>query len=362
MFRIMRNTTDYGTLDLVERFAIGLRNVAPLGTLTFVDTAAAQPDDERWDVVIQWDVGPASLRLGIDVKVRSVRSAPAHHPGSIGPATIPVLVSPFIAPPARRELDRRGWSYWDATGNMSLTSESPFVAIRTEGATKDPDMQPSPLAGLRSLKGRAASEVIVGLLRSDGRAVTLRDFAKEHQLPLGTVSRVVSLLREENLIRPTGSGPILVTDPLDIARRWTDDYSFVKSFRARRYRSLSGPQLGLSRVAESGVPYAITGIRAAQNWLEGTNMPNAFPATDTWLYVSDLETVERAADLAQDSRGGQLVIAECDFLDREGRRQVGEYSYVTPWRIAGDLMSAAGRVASVGERVAASLVESERAE
>jgi hypothetical protein len=353
MFHVMRNTNEYGTLDLVERFMQALRAVVPLGTLNRMEYEPAS--DTRWDAVIRWDVGDASLRLGIDVKVNAIRSAPPPL-GPVDPTLTPVLLSPFLSRTARRELESRNWSYWDTTGNLLVLSESPFVAIRLEGSAKDPDPDPSPSVKLKTLKGRAASEVVVGLLKNGGRASTLRDFAREYELPLGTVSRVVSLLREENLIEPSGGGPIVLTDRLEVARRWAEDYSFAKSFRARRYRSLLGPELALSRLVESGVPYAITGVRAAQSWLERTNTPAALPATDTWVYVSDVARVERAADLAVDSRAGQLVIAECDFLGRERPRRVGQYDYVTPWRIVGDLLSAGGRAASVGERVADDLI------
>lgn len=349
----MRNTNAYGTLDLVERFMQTLRTVVPVGTLNRMDYERAS--DSRWDAVIRWDVGDGSLRLGLDVKVNAIRSAPPTT-GPTDPTITPVLVSPFLSRTARRELESRGWSYWDTTGNLLVLSESPFVALRLEGSTKDPDPDPSSSVKLKSLKGRAASEVVVGLLKNGGGASTLRDFAREHELPLGTVSRVVSLLREENLIEPTGGGPIVLTDRLEVARRWAEDYSFVKSFRARRYRSLLGPELALSKLVDSGVPYAITGVRAAQNWPEATNAPAAFPASDTWVYVSDIARVERAADLAVDSRAGQLVVAECDFLGRERPRRVGRYHYATPWRIVGDLLSAGGRAASVGERVAYDLI------
>jgi hypothetical protein len=312
--------------------------------------------DSTWDALLQWDVGRSSLQLAVNVKIGSVQTLPQLP--ETDPLTTPILLSTFLPRAVRRDLENQGWSYWDATGNTLIRSASPFVAIRLEGADKDPDPETRPTAKLRSLKGRAASEVIVGLLQYGGRASTIRDFAREHRLPLSTVSRVVSLLREENLLEPTGGGPIVLTDPLDVARRWADDYSFVKSFRARRYYSLNGPDLALSKIVDSGVPCAITGVRAAQNWLEGTQQTAGLPATETWLYVADRATVERAADLAVDAREGQIVVAECNFLDRERPRVSGGLPYVTPWRIVGDLLSAGGRQASVGEQVANDLVRS----
>lgn len=329
-----------------------LRTLAPIGTLNRIQYDRTA--DSRWDAVLDWDVGSASLRLGVEVKIGSLKTAP-QRPAARPPLT-PVLVAPFLPRAVRRELENQGWSYWDATGNTLIRSETPFVAIRLDGADKDPDPERRPPTKLRSLKGRAASEVIVGLLQNGGRASTIRDFAREHRLPLGTVSRVVSLLREENLLEPTGGGPIVLTDRLDVARRWADDYSFIKSFQARRYYSLNGPDLALSKIVDSDIPCAITGIRAAQNWLQGTQQAAGLPATETWLYVSDRAKVERIADLAVDARDGQIVVAECDFLDRERPRVSNGLPYVTPWRIVGDLLSAGGRPASVGEQVADDLI------
>lgn len=353
MFRYMRNSSEYGTLDLVERFMQALRTVVPLGTLNRMhyETSA----DRAWDALIRWDTGASALLLGINVKIGSVRTLPKL-PVPTDSTVTPVLISTFLSKAVRRELENQGWSYWDVTGNTLIRSESPFVAVRLEGQGRDPDPEPQPATKLRSLKGRAASEVIVGLLQNGGRASTIRDFARDHRLPLGTVSRVVSLLREENLLEPNGGGPIVLTDRLEVARRWADDYSFAKSFRARRYFSLNGPELALSKIAGSGMPYAITGVRAAQNWLEGTGQAAGLPPTETWVYVSDRAAVERMADLAADAREGQIVVAECDFLGRERARRSGVFDYVTPWRIVGDLLSAGGRMAGVGEQVAGDLI------
>lgn len=354
----MRNSSQYGTLDLVDRFMQALRTLVPLGVLNRVryeDSA----QDRRWDAVVQWDVGTSSVTLGIEAKVGSVRARPPL-PRAAGSGVIPVLVSTFISKPARRYLEDLGWSYWDTTGNMLIRAESPFLAVRLEGEEKDPNPEPQSPTQLKSLKGRAASEVIVSLLRSaGGRIASQRDLARESGLPLGTISRVVSLLRDENLLEPTGGGPIVLSDRLQVARRWADDYSFVKTFRARRYYSLSGPDLALARIAESGQRYAVTGVQAAQDWLGQSGLTAGLPTSETWLYVSDREAVERVADLAVDSREGQIIVAECDFLAREPRRSSGGLEYVTPWRSVGDLLSAGGRLASVGEQVATDLIRSQ---
>jgi hypothetical protein len=355
MFHIMWNSSGYGTLDLVEKFMVSLRALIPLGTLNRIEYV--ETNGSEWDAQIRWDVATASLMLGIEVKVYPPRQAPPRRIDSGGAGFLPVLVAPFLSKGVQRALEATGWSYWDATGNVLLLSTEPWLAIRLEGATKDPTPSDRESTALKSLKGRSASEVMVGLLQNGGRASTIRDFAREHQVPLGSVSRVVSLLREENYIEPTGGGPIVLRDRLAAARRWADDYSFTKTFNAKRYFSISGPQVAMSRIAESGLKYGVTGVRAAQNWLGAEGRVAGLPSIETWLFVSDLNEAERAGDLAADPKGGQILVAECDFLDREIPRLSEGLQFVTPWRAVGDLLSAGGRTASVGEDVARDLIE-----
>ena len=353
MFHFMRNSNDYGTLDLVDRFMKALRSVIPSGTLNRLELQNSTNVEP--DAVIRWDVGDETFTLAVEVKLSPLRTAPPLRNTLAGDA-IPIVVAPYISKSACRALEDSGWSYWDATGNTLIRSRSPLLVVRLDGAEKDPNPEPTTSAGLRSLKGRAASEVIVGLLQNGGQTGSIRDFARERQLPLATVSRVVSLLRDENYIEPTGGGPIVLTDRIDVARRWADDYSFARSFRARRYYSLGGPEFALSKIAESGIRYAVTGVGAAQNWLSQDSKMSRLPSAETWVYVEDLTAVERIADLAPDPREGQILVAECGFLGREHVRQDGALNYATPWRLVGDLLSARGRIASVGEQLAIDLV------
>ena len=81
------------------------------------------------------------------------------------------------------------------------------------------------------------------------------------------------------------------------------------------------------------------------------------PGSELWLYVSDLSRAERIADLAPDPREGQILVAECGFLEREPIRSVDGVRYVLPWRAAGDLLSTSGRQAGVGDELARDLAD-----
>ena len=354
MFRSVWNDTDYGTNDLIDRFMSDLRTLTPAGTLNRLDLLAS---DDAVDGRIRWNIGSTSTELALEVKVvPPAAAAPRVRNGAL---EVPVLIAPFLSRRVRQDLEAAGRSYWDATGNMWLFSEDPMIVIRRDGAVKDPN---PPIAQeptrLRSLKGQAASEVIVGLLAERGRAGSVRDFARQRRLPVATVSRVFALLRDENFFEPTGGGPIVVKDRLGLARRWADDYSFAKTFRARRYYSILGPERAAQRLRQSEIPYAVTGVQPAQTWLGDQGVAAALPSTELWLYTSDVDQVEKVADLAPAPRDGTILVAAADFLSREHWRiQSDGTPAVTPWRTVGDLLSWHGRQAEIGEALANALID-----
>ena len=66
----------------------------------------------------------------------------------------------------------------------------PAVFLESRGADRDPDRKPRPL---RSLKGAAAARVVRALCAIEP-PFGVRTLAESSTTPLGTVSRVVSLL------------------------------------------------------------------------------------------------------------------------------------------------------------------------
>lgn len=353
MFHDVWNDTDYGTNDLIDRFMSDLRTLAPAGTLNRLDPLAS---DNAVEGRIRWTIGSTSTELALEVRVvPPVAGSPRVRDSAL---EVPVLVAPFLSRHVRKELETAGHSYWDATGNMWLFSKDPMIVIRRDGATKDPNPQAvQPPTRLRTLRGQAASEVIVGLLANQGRAGSVRDFARQRRLPVATVSRVFALLRHENFLEPTGGGPIVVNDRLALARRWADDYSFAKTFRARRYYSILGPERATEQLRQSEISYAVTGVRPAQAWLSGQGVAAALPSSELWLYTSDVAQVERVADLAPAPRDGTILVATADFLSREYPwRQSDGTPTVTPWRTVGDLLSWHGRQAEIGETLANALI------
>jgi hypothetical protein len=331
MFHKMRNESIYGTNDLIDRFMAALHDLGPRDTTNKVSSPSNALGSGR-DAVINWQVAGRTFTLLIDTRVSPVEQSDVLGDAPRG-GGIPVLISPFVSRPAQLQLERSGFSYWDPTGNLLLQNPDPFLWIERSGATKNPSPEAKSTA-LRSLKGRAASEVIVKLL-SNGRAGTARDLALDAGVGLGTASRVVTLLRSEDFFEPTGGGPLIIDDPIRLARRWAEDYNFQRTYRAKRYFSILGTDQALARIRQSGAKYALTGLAGLTlDYRERSGTP-PLPANDLWLYTDDLAEVEKAADLVPDNANGNILVAETDFfsLGREGYRPIGDDAAAWPWSL-----------------------------
>ena len=351
----MRNATLYGTNDLIDRFMSALRELGPRNSLNEITLVKAARKDGA-DATVRWRVSGKTFPLALDVKVTQI--GPLLSPSTGIPAAndkIPVVLAPFISRAAQRQLEDQGLSYWDPTGNLLIQSRDPFMWIKKEGSAKDPNPDAKATA-LQSLKGRSASEVLVKLL-SNGRAGTVRDLARDTGVGLGTASRVISLLRNEDFLEPTGGGPIIVTDPVRLARRWAEDYSFEKTFSAKRYFSILGSSVALERIRESNASYAITGLAAQALWYEEDARVAPLPTSDLWLYTDDVTRIEKVADLVPDKVNGTIMVAQTEFFGpgRENYRPVGKTRTARPWRVVGDLLSLSGRYAAAGSDFAEEL-------
>jgi hypothetical protein len=356
MFHIMRNNSIYGTADLVDRFLETLHEVGPRTSVNDAAITSITANDES-DLLLRWHIGGATVDFAVDVKVSPLTATAPRAAREPRGGTLPIVLSPFVPPGVRRQLERDGMSYWDPTGNLLLQSSDPFIWVRREGASKNPNSVAAG-AGLRSLKGRSASEVIVHLL-ANGRAGTVRDLARESGVSLGTASRVVSLLRDEDLLKSTGDGPLVVRDPLRLAQRWTEEYSFAKTYRAKRYFSILGSDVALARLRASDSTYALTGLAAQSLWYESQSRVTPLPSSELWLYTDDVERVERIADLVPDDENGTILVAQTNFLQsgRENYQSVGNIRSARPWRVVGDLMSLSGRYAAAGTDFARELID-----
>jgi hypothetical protein len=338
MFHVVRNAFSNGTLD---RHAVvqAVRDRLPPG----------------WSVELRSNGAEPTLRLrapnrraaNLTVVARR-RVLPRDVPNLIRQAAergLPVLViAPFLSPRARELLIEANASYADATGNLRIVLDDPAVFLEARGADHDPDRQPR---ALRSLKGPTAGRVVRALC-DFVPPYGVRTLAEVSSTPLGTVSRVVSLLEEEALIARDERKQIVSVDWASLIARWVQDYSVTGSNALRSYiepRGITalGPKLGrLKR-------YAVTGSLAATGIV---------PARLAMLYVDDASDAADALEIVPTEAGANVWLLEPFdevVFERTESRPSDLFPNATtitcaaPSQVAADLLTSPGRGPQEGE-------------
>jgi len=365
-----RNTALFGTSALLDDFMAAIHTFVPRSQIRCVVHPATFPSGAGTgvDAIVCWTLGPFNLQFDVEIKLDA--AAPrALTPSSKGSKEIiPVVIARYLSPVDRRRIMSEGSSYWDSTGNVLIQHAEPLIRIEREGAQRSPE--PTEREDrLESLKGRGAARVVEYLLTSGSttgprdlvRSMHFPDFDDPDSVGVATASRVLTLLREENFCEPTGGGAIVVKDRTALARRLIEDYSFVRSNRAKRYFSPMGREGALTTLRSKGISAAVTGLQGAAEYLVGKDMRPTLPPNDLWLYAADARQVEQVAQLEFAPRDGDIYVADAPWMfDTHNYypAPVGHRAY--PWRIAFDLMSRDGRHAQAGEDLLAELVRTAR--
>ena len=245
-----------------------------------------------------------------------------------------LVLSRFLTARTRMMLDRLGFSYADATGNLRIATRVPPLFIELSGAESNPWADDRPL---RSLRGPASARVVRALL--DFRPpYPLRLLAETAELPLGTASRVVSFLVSEALVERSGRGPIESVDWKGLLRRWTQDYSLLEANRSRFFLEPRGPRALEARLREFDAPYAVTGSLAAARRAE------VAPAALAAVYVPNIEKAASRLRLREAPSGGNAVLLEplADLAFERTWDQDGITFAALP-QVAADLLTSPGR-------------------
>jgi hypothetical protein len=259
-----------------------------------------------------------------------------------------LLVAPFLSPRARELLAQANASYIDATGNLRLVVRDPAVFLESRGADRDPERKPR---ALRSLKGAAAGRVVRALC-DFMPPYGVRTLAETSSTPLGTVSRVVSLLEEEALLTRDQKKVITAVDWPALISRWVRDYSVTESNVVRSYLEPRGLLALGSKTAKLG-RYAVTGSLAG---------PGIAPARLAMLYVDEVERAAEALELVPTEAGANVWLLEpYDTVVFERTQSLPfaptpEKLTVTaaaPSQVVADLMTSPGR----GPQEAEALIE-----
>lgn len=252
-----------------------------------------------------------------------------------------ILVAPYLGRSARVELIQERISYVDMTGNIRLVLRQPAVFIEAQGATKNPFREN---VRLKSLRGRSAGRVVRGILDYQPPFGT-RELSKFTKTPVASVSRVFDLLDREAIInRDLPRGRILSINWEQLLRRWTQDYSFIKSNKMSAYLEPRGTQEALRNLRKSNFEYAITGSFAAVKYA---------PVAQSKLlaiYTEKPEIAEKELGLRRAETGGNIVLGKpFDSVVFERMEAIDGLKYVSVGQVAADLLTGPGRSPSEGE-------------
>jgi hypothetical protein len=263
-----------------------------------------------------------------------------------------LVVSRFLTERTRSMLEKLGFSYADATGNLRIATRVPPLFIEISGADANPWAEDRPL---RSLRGPASARVVRALLDFQP-PYPLRLLAEMAELPLGSASRVVSLLVSEALVERTGRGPIEGVDWKGLLRRWSQDYSLLEANRSKFFLEPRGPKALLARLMELEGPYAVTGSLAASRRAE------VAPAALAAVYVWNIDKVASRLGLRIAPSGGNVVLVEplADVaFERTWDQEAITYAALS--QVAVDLMTSPGRGPAEAEALIEWMEENEDA-
>jgi hypothetical protein len=263
-----------------------------------------------------------------------------------------LVVSRFLTERTRSMLEKLGFSYADATGNLRIATRVPPLFIEISGADANPWAEDRPL---RSLRGPASARVVRALLDFQP-PYPLRVLAELAELPLGSASRVVSLLVSEALVERTGRGPIEGVDWKGLLRRWSQDYSLLEANRSKFFLEPRGPKALLARLMELDGPYAVTGSLAASRRAE------VAPAALAAVYVRNIDKAASRLGLRIAPSGGNVVLVE-PLADVAFERTWDQeaITYTALPQVAVDLMTSPGRGPAEAEALIEWMEENEDA-
>ncbi|HLG71059.1 MAG TPA: helix-turn-helix domain-containing protein [Chloroflexota bacterium] len=254
-----------------------------------------------------------------------------------------LIAAPFVSRRVRDVLMESNAGYADATGNLRLALDTPPLFIELSGAESNPWRETD--QPLRTLKGPGAGRVVRALceLRPP---YGLRELAKRCGAPASTASRVVALLDRDALLTRSSTGRIESVEWPALIRRWTQDYSLMRSNRTRMYIEPRGLPALLAKLRDTKSPYAVSASLAAVR-----RAPIAAPRLAV-VYVPDVVRSAERLQIKSLETGANVLLAEpFDRVVFERTWQEDGVTYAGLAQVAADLLTSPGRAPSEGEEL-----------
>lgn len=176
----------------------------------------------------------------------------------------PMLVAPYLAPERLRELESRGVSGVDLSGNGVVVVPGELLVFRTGSPNRYP-------AGrrIRNVYQGASSLVARVFLvrpRYDSVQEVLDEItARGGRVSLSTVSKVLKVLDEDLVIRRDGRASELL-QPDELLDRLADAYTPPRIGARRKYRWVDGPGGLMDELSASSQPLVLTGAASVDRY------------------------------------------------------------------------------------------------
>lgn len=256
-----------------------------------------------------------------------------------------LVVARYLSPPVRTKLAEAGLSYLDATGNLRVEIRSPGLFLSDRGADRDPWRGPGRPRG--TLKGAPAAKIARAVTDFAG-PWTIRELGDVSQTSTGSTYRVVEYLEREGLATRDG-GLVSVPDWVQVLRRWSTDYGFVRNNRITRWVAPRGLPDLMTQIGSSATPgrYAVTGTLAAAEWAAYA------PARSAMIYVSNANQAADDWGLRPTDAGVNVMLAEPTIDVVFERSMVNRQGVMiaAPTQVVVDLMTGPGRNPSEAEEL-----------
>ncbi|MGE6760142.1 hypothetical protein ACQKGO_19160 [Corallococcus interemptor] len=265
---------------------------------------------------------------------------------------VPVIIAPYLSESTRALLSGKEVGYLDLTGNIRLSVSRPGLFVEVQGASVDPRRENRPA---RSLKGAKAGRIIRALIDRK-QPPGVRELAALTKIDPGYVSRVLTLLDSEALIRRAGHGRMQAVDWPELLRRWAHEAPLESRGHSRTYLDPRGLSSFIARLAQSDARYAVTGS------LAGAAFAPTAPARLATVWLQDAAEVASSLGLrAADAGANLLLIEPGDEGVFEGSSQRDGVWYAAPSQVAADLLTSPGRGPAEGEALLGWMVANEEA-
>lgn len=273
----------------------------------------------------------------------------AEHPGSV-----PVLVARYLSAPIREQLTDAGMSFADATGNLSVSAESPVLFLGDRGADYDPWRGPGrPRAGLA---GEPAAKIVRTLADLPG-PWRIRELVAASGASIGSAYRVLRFLHDRGLVTRDEDGVFTVEDWVALLRSWSLDYQFLATNTVASFIYPRGVSALLDRIRSTEIDgYAVTGSVAAAAWA-----PHA-PARSAMIYATDPDRAAEVWGLRPTESGVNVLLAQPVYpvvLERTTDGLDG-LRLAAPTQVAVDLLTGPGRAPAEAEELLSWMGSNER--